>query len=62
MIQILSGLNYSAIIITTLICFTVIRSMEILRRIARIWLEGLKTERDIQSMIHGKQRGGDRNG
>lgn len=53
MLEILASLNYSAIIITTLVCFTTVRGLECLRSIARIWLEGLRTEREIQSMIHG---------
>lgn len=55
MLEILAGLNYSAIIITALVCYTTIRGLESLRRIARIWLEGLRTEQEIQNTIHRKQ-------
>ena len=60
MLEILTGLNYSAIIITTLVSFTTIRGLECLRSIARIWLEGLRTEREIEAMRHGCQPGGHR--
>lgn len=43
MIDFLARLNWSAMIITAMVCFTVLRSMEVLRRIVRIWLEGIKT-------------------
>lgn len=42
MLDFLARLNWSAMIITAMICFTVLRSLDNLRRIARIWLEGIK--------------------
>lgn len=52
MSEILGGLNYTAIIMTVMICGTTLKTMEHLRVLAKTWLEGLRTELEIQRTIH----------
>lgn len=54
MSEILGGLNYTAIIMTVMICTTTLKTMEHLRVLSKTWLEGLRTELEIQRTIHRK--------
>lgn len=47
------GMNWTAVIITVLVCSTALALANRMKVIAKIWLEGLKTMRDTQAMIHG---------
>ena len=52
-------MNWTAVIVTFLICGTALGLADRMRGIARIWLEGLRTEWDIERMRHGyPPRGG----
>lgn len=55
MLEFLANLNWTALIMTVVICTTALRLAEHLRSLAKIWLEGLRTERDIQEIVHGKK-------
>ncbi len=59
MMEFLGGLNWTALIMTSLICHTVNRTMNRLRPLAKGWLEGLKTEKEIEAMCHGYRPRGD---
>lgn len=52
-------MNWTPIIVTVLICGTVVSISDRIHAVARIWLEGLRTEWDIERMRHGyPPRGG----
>ncbi len=55
MMEFLGNLNWTALIMTVLICYTINRTMDRLRPLAKVWLEGLKTEKEIEAMRHGYQ-------
>ncbi len=57
MLEFLASLNWTALIMTVVICTTALRLAEHLRSLAKIWLEGLRTERDIQAINHGYTNG-----
>lgn len=48
-------MNWTAVIITVLVCSTALALADRMKVIAKIWLEGLKTMRDTQAMLHGYQ-------
>jgi len=50
MLDFLKSLNWTAVIITVLVCSTSLRLAERMKSIARIWLEGLRTIRDTEAM------------
>jgi hypothetical protein len=50
----LAQLNWSAMIVTAMICCTALKALQHLRYIARIWLDGLRVELQIQMLIHGR--------
>lgn len=52
MLEILGNLNYTAIIITILLCVTIRKVSEQARYIVRCWLEGVKVELEIQRAIN----------
>lgn len=52
-------MNWTAVIVTFMICGTALVLADRMRGIAKIWLDGLKTIRDTEAMRHGYQpRGG----
>lgn len=50
MLDFLRSLNWTAVILTALICWTALRLAERMKAIARIWLEGLRTIRETEAM------------
>jgi len=50
MLDFLRSLNWTAVILTALICTTTLKLAERMKAIARIWLEGLRTIRDTEAM------------
>lgn len=50
MLDFLRCLNWTAVILTALICWTALRLAERMKAIARIWLEGLRTIRETEAM------------
>lgn len=55
MSELLSSLNWTALIMTALICYTINRTIDRLRPLAKLWLDGLKTEKEIEAMRRGCQ-------
>lgn len=52
-------MNWTAVIVTFLICATAMTLADKMKSIAKIWLEGIRTIRDTEAMRHGYQpRGG----
>ena len=46
-------MNWTAVIVTFMICGTALVLADRMRGIAKIWLDGLKTIRDTEAMRHG---------
>lgn len=55
MMEFLAGLNWTAIIMTLAICYTVNRTVDRLRPLAKMWLEGLKINKETEAMRFGYQ-------
>lgn len=53
MAQFLATINWTAVIVTIFICSTLLEISKRMRGVARIWLEGLKVQRDITYVSHG---------
>lgn len=55
-------LDWTAIIITALVCATSLKLADRFRFLAKVWLEGIRTERDIEAMRNGypPMRGNDK--
>lgn len=56
MLDFLRSLNWTAVIITVLVCSTSLRLAERMKSIARIWLEGIRTEKEIEAIRHSGWR------
>lgn len=54
MIGILTGINWTAVIVTLAVCVTAIRGIDGLRRIMRTWLTGIQTRLEIEKEITGR--------
>ena len=46
-------MNWTAVIVTFLICGTALALADRMKGIARIWLEGIRMVRDTEAMRHG---------
>lgn len=53
MLQFLASLNWTAMIITVLVCGTILKLTKHMRSIAQIWLEGIRTKKEIEALRHG---------
>ena len=53
-------MNWTAVIVTFLICGTALALADRMKGIARIWLEGVRMIRDTEAMRHGYPPKGDR--
>ena len=60
MARLFGTVNWTAVILTLVICCTLLEISKRLRGVARIWLEGLRVQRDITAMAHGYAPRGDR--
>lgn len=60
MVQFLAAINWTAVIVTIFICSTLLEISKRMHGIARIWLEGLRTQRDITYVAHGYTPKGER--
>lgn len=52
MIRIFADMNWTAVIVTTIVCITILKVSEQARYIVRCWLEGVKVELEIQRAIN----------
>lgn len=46
-------MNWTAVVVTFMICATAMVLSDKIKSIAKLWLEGLKTIRDTESIRHG---------
>lgn len=56
MIRIFADMNWTAVIVTTIVCITILKVADHIKYVARIWLEGLKTELATQQEISRRMK------
>lgn len=54
--QIIIGINWTAVLLTAIISYTGIRLADTIVKAARYWLEGMKTNLQIEKEISGRFR------
>jgi hypothetical protein len=54
-------MNWTAVVVTALICGTITATIDKAKEIAKLWLESIKAQRDIHAMHYGFYKPG-RNG
>ena len=54
--QIIIGINWTAVLLTAIISYSVLRLAESIVKVARYWLEGMKTNLQIEKEISGRFR------
>lgn len=54
--QIIIGINWTAVLLTAIISYSVLRLAESIVKAARYWLEGMKTNLQIEKEISGRFR------
>ena len=54
--QIIIGINWTAVLLTAIISYSVLRLSESIVKAARYWLEGMKTNLQIEKEISGRFR------
>ena len=60
MVRLFGTVNWTAVLLTLVICCTLLEISKRMRGVARIWLEGLKVQRDITYVAHGYTPKGER--
>jgi hypothetical protein len=54
MMNFLAQINWTVVLVSFMISWTTLHSLQHLRHLARIWLDGLRLELQIQMLIHGQ--------
>lgn len=54
--QIIIGINWTAVLLTAIISYSVLRLAESIVKAARYWTEGMKTNLQIEKEISGRFR------